>query len=915
MAFTKKYVWLAACLLAVGSTVRATEPGGGPSGSVVLDGVSYDVLPVDQLRPMPLPAEFEIQQRIHVRRGEGPVVAGSEPILVYDNTNLDGAIFAPAGANTILADDIETIAAGGCNLQLLDVLVFRPTNAPAPAGFRVTQFAIWDRCPGTPGAAILVDLLDGTPINVTANGGTVLTVDLTGAEIPIPESFWLSLIFNKSDVGWVGGRPTFLGYSRNLLDVGIPGLRCCAIFEDDENPDLHSSLFADVFCAAPVEMTYVGYESRSDTQPDPTFYDGDPCSGGGLGTCGDGVDINSPCETAADDIRPLVPGCRLHAYAMSVVGQAGAFQMEFELFTDDGSNPDGPGAPDVPIPNTRCCFDAQGTGCLEWATCTFDDSVLLPELFWFVWTDDDGEAGPFVAATSADVGESEDGYVVSAGGGTWDPFFFGGCDNPDNECGSFHIRIVCVGQEPVGACCERQSSTCRDEVLNRECGTGNRFQAGVLCETADFDPECGTTACCKVNPSNTSETVCSDEMPTACVSTGGEPVSGEFCGTGEGALDCGNPVCIGAVGDCYTSIGTPGCSNNKCCSDVCAIDPACCDPEQPAGWDGICAEEAMLLCPDLPPSNDACVDATAVSEGATPFNTTNAVTDGAQLPDECLSSNSLVLGNDVWFKHRPTMDGDMTLSFCSIANDYDTRVAVYEGLECPPAHLIGCDDDGCNILGRFVSLLTVPVTANTDYLIRVGGWGDSESGLGEMSLMVTPSDCPDETVAFFDPAAGAVDARMMSATGGLNVFHMDGPPNAEPTMCFDLCETDDEGNPNMIQSVIEAPQGATSRYTINLRRTITLGGVTSLIYGAAPDLQSARFVFQPGNVNGINGVNSADADAMLTCLDGNLAPCPWGMLSTDLDHSERFNPQDMIGLVNVLMESSGQPQPSPAGCP
>jgi hypothetical protein len=55
-----------------------------------------------------------------------------------------------------------------------------------------------------------------------------------------------------------------------------------------------------------------------------------------------------------------------------------------------------------------------------------------------------------------------------------------------------------------------------------------------------------------------------------------------------GCTDCGR---IDAEA-CFAAHSSPGCDDESCCSQVCAIDPACCLD----GWDVHCADAALLLC-------------------------------------------------------------------------------------------------------------------------------------------------------------------------------------------------------------------------------------------------------------------------------------------------------------------------------
>ncbi len=46
------------------------------------------------------------------------------------------------------------------------------------------------------------------------------------------------------------------------------------------------------------------------------------------------------------------------------------------------------------------------------------------------------------------------------------------------------------------------------------------------------------------------------------------------------------------AGSCYAVKSTPGCSDAVCCTNVCSLDPHCCD----SSWDAACAETAFKLC-------------------------------------------------------------------------------------------------------------------------------------------------------------------------------------------------------------------------------------------------------------------------------------------------------------------------------
>ncbi|MEE9126067.1 MAG: hypothetical protein V3U11_02915, partial [Planctomycetota bacterium] len=52
-----------------------------------------------------------------------------------------------------------------------------------------------------------------------------------------------------------------------------------------------------------------------------------------------------------------------------------------------------------------------------------------------------------------------------------------------------------------------------------------------------------------------------------------------------------HPNCPG-TGDCHVNNGTPGCTDQSCCDQVCALVPGCCD----VAWDQFCADAAVTIC-------------------------------------------------------------------------------------------------------------------------------------------------------------------------------------------------------------------------------------------------------------------------------------------------------------------------------
>ena len=75
-----------------------------------------------------------------------------------------------------------------------------------------------------------------------------------------------------------------------------------------------------------------------------------------------------------------------------------------------------------------------------------------------------------------------------------------------------------------------------------------------------------------------------------------------------------DPACPGG-GDCFTANGTPGCDTERCCNQVCALLPDCCD----IAWDQLCADQATAICPPPPPCeilDELCQPADRIGHGA-----------------------------------------------------------------------------------------------------------------------------------------------------------------------------------------------------------------------------------------------------------------------------------------------------------
>jgi hypothetical protein len=125
--------------------------------------------------------------------------------------------------------------------------------------------------------------------------------------------------------------------------------------------------------------------------------------------------------------------------------------------------------------------------------------------------------------------------------------------------------------------------------------------------------------------------------------------------------------------------------------------------------------------PGPQPQADNCSNAKLVGDVTDlAFDTTVATFDG---PGLCMTSPN------IWYCYTASCTGTVTVSLCG--SSYDTKLAVYNGCQCYPttAKMLGCNDDHCGMQSQ----LTFDVTAGSQYLIEVGGYGNA-TGQGVLSI-------------------------------------------------------------------------------------------------------------------------------------------------------------------------------------
>jgi hypothetical protein len=149
------------------------------------------------------------------------------------------------------------------------------------------------------------------------------------------------------------------------------------------------------------------------------------------------------------------------------------------------------------------------------------------------------------------------------------------------------------------------------------------------------------------------------------------------------------------------------------------------------------------------PANDDCRDAAIISNGNHMYTTIGASTDGFENFEVCAEAAYADVFHDVWYRYAASCTGELVVNLCN--SDFDTKVAVYEGCVCPtienPLVPLGCNDDSTSCPATR-SRLSVPVTQDECYLIRVGGYvGQEGSGTMNVScnLIIPQGACCNDT--------------------------------------------------------------------------------------------------------------------------------------------------------------------------
>jgi hypothetical protein len=139
-------------------------------------------------------------------------------------------------------------------------------------------------------------------------------------------------------------------------------------------------------------------------------------------------------------------------------------------------------------------------------------------------------------------------------------------------------------------------------------------------------------------------------------------------------------------------------------------------------------------------SPDVCAEADAIDdEGEFDFDNTSATQDGPA-HGACTNHDQDQIDRDLWYCWTAECTSLVVVETCG-RTELDTRIAVYEGCECPPSsdRLLECADDDCGVQTRAM----FDAVQGRRYLIRVGTYPPGAlGGPGAFSVRCGFANCP-----------------------------------------------------------------------------------------------------------------------------------------------------------------------------
>jgi hypothetical protein len=185
-----------------------------------------------------------------------------------------------------------------------------------------------------------------------------------------------------------------------------------------------------------------------------------------------------------------------------------------------------------------------------------------------------------------------------------------------------------------------------------------------------------------------------------------------------------------------------------------------------AGWGDPADEGAgtLTIALAVAPTNDTCATPQVVTLGDTPFNNVAAGSDGASAT--CAAGGTD--GADLFFSYSQPTNGFINVNTNASVGIADTTLAIYD-VGCG-TQLACSDDDGTGLLSQIDGFA---VTANTNYIIRVAGWG-AVPARGDGVLTIAGGVAP--------PPGDSCTTALIAGVGS-NPFDNTGATNDGLTVC------------------------------------------------------------------------------------------------------------------------------------
>ncbi len=341
-----------------------------------------------------------------------------------------------------------------------------------------------------------------------------------------------------------------------------------------------------------------------------------------------------------------------------------------------------------------------------------------------------------------------------------------------------------------------------------------------------------------------------------------------------------------------------------------------------------------------PPINDSCFSPIALSPNTTTsHNNFCATNDGFDTLFGCTYADdtqpppflgSPIIGADVWFSYSQPNSGMVLVSLCGGPN-FDSVLEVSSGCFSPT---IACDDDFCTGVGTgSASQVEFMATANTPYIIRVGGFGsDPDAAVGEFDIFVGDAVSP-VSVATSNPPDGHLDtldtgsgAMVTAGIGGAGTAVQGGVQYATVSVTFDGPVSGGLQNADITVACtggtcptasIMSGTGA-GPYEIALSSVIPPLHCTTISFVGAKFTagQQLQYRFSPGNVDLSSAANTQDLLNLILALNNGAAAA--NPARYNVNRSGVANTQDLlriIQLLNGVLTNQVYNQQSVAACP